>query len=914
MGDIDTHPEVLGRADELESLHTLIASARNGHGGAIALVGDPGIGKTTLLETVLHGAGSVRILAVTGFAVESELAYSGLQRLGRDLAPYIEQIMPAQRDALRIALGEAAGAPPERALVGLGVLAALARSGDELPTVCVVDDAHLLDRETVEVLGFVARRLAAEAVGLVLAARDDEETMRALAGVPRLELGGLAGHAAAALLRGTVEGELEPGVVAEVVERTGGNPLALAELGARWSAEELTAATHDAAPVPLGPRLEAHYTAVAAGLPADGRRWLMVAAAESTGDIAMVRAAAASLALPPDASTPAEHARLVEVRGAIRFRHPLVRSAMYGLASDAERREVHAALRDAARERGLAAVAAQHAAAAVAGPDEDVAAVLERVADATGARGGLTSRAHLLARAAELSPDPAAGARRLVAAAEAAIGAGAGLLARQLIGTVDPGVLDAETRGRLRMVEAFCTVYLADVSRMGEVVATFVAAADEFHGVAPAREQAALLEALNSALSTEEGARGWPLARLAARMREAADAVPGHRATALRAAAAFALDDYATAATALRECVSMLEALPDEEIADFAFFVVVPTVGLFDFEAAVALLLRVARVCRDRGALRVLDAVLWVLSAVELTRTHPKRAAAYIDESLELRRSLGYADEQTVNAALLVWQGLPAGAAGQLAHGMREAGFGGVARMAEAAIAIQEIAAGEYALAYDRLRPLTGAPYLQSSHHQLPELVEAAVRSGNTTAARETVDRLSAAAAAADGAWLRAMVLRGEALLADADRAEGLHQESLALLGAEGDVGDRARGQLLYGEWLRRSRRRNDARLALRAAHAGFVEVGATAFADRARRELAAIGDRSAGVPDAGPEQLLSAQELQVSRLAARGATNAEIGAALFISANTVDYHLRKVFRKLGVTSRRQLADRFGGA
>ncbi|WP_082097174.1 helix-turn-helix transcriptional regulator [Demequina silvatica] len=901
---------MLGREAELEALHALLTRARNADGAALVVHGDPGMGKTTLLEEALAEPRGLRVLRAAGYAAESTMPYAGLQRLSRPLAHLVDALPPAQRAALLTAAGVDQGPPPEPALVGLGMLSMLAAAGDEQPTVAVVDDAHRLDRESLAVLGFVARRLSAEAVALIFAARPEEETMRALAGVPALALAGLAeNHAAVLLAR---DGDIDPTVVADVVAATGGNPLALTDLGAQWTAEAITSAALGHVPLPVGDRLEAHYSQAAAALPPAARTWLLIAAAETTGDVAAIWGAATATGLAGDASTPAELAGLVEVRDAVRFRHPLVRSAVYAGAPDADRRAAHAALRAQAAAQGRPEIAAWHGAAASAGMDDALAGELEHVADAAGARGGLTSRAHLLARAAELSTDPGDQARRLVMAAQAAIGAGAGLLTRQLLARVDARALDPHTRGVMRMTEAACTAYLTDLSRMHAVVATYVGAADDFAGAAPGLEQGALLQAINSALSTEDGAAGWPLPALAARMRAAADA-PGPVAAALDAAASLALDDYETAAPRLRSVLTRLQEMPDGEVADFAFYAVVPAVGLCDFEAASALMRRIARACRARGDLRSVDGMLWVLSALELSRTNPRLAADYMAQSQELRRSLGYADEQTVNAALLVWQGVPAEAAEQLEQGMRAAGFGGVARMTAGARAIQEIAAGEYATAYARLAELVSRPYLQASHHHVPELVEAAARCGEDAAARGAGAWLARVADAAGGDWIRAMALRAEALLADDAHAEARHRASLALLTAEGYRGDRARGELLYGEWLRRARRRADARDQLRLALAGFTAVDAHAFAERARRELAALGAAvDAGEPrDHGP---LSAQEAHIARMAAGGATNADIGAALFISANTVDYHLRKVFRKLGVTSRRQLAERLPDA
>ncbi|WP_169746823.1 helix-turn-helix transcriptional regulator [Demequina gelatinilytica] len=911
MGDIDIQPEVLGRADELESLHTLIASARNGHGSAVLVHGEPGIGKTTLLEAATAAASTVRVSATPGFAIEAELAYSGLHRLVLPFGHHILELPTVQREAIEVAMGLAAGPPPERPLVGLALLSLLARAGDDAPLVCVLDDAHLLDRESLEALGFAARRLTAERVALVFGARDGTETQRALAGIPRLPLRGLSREDAHRLLSRQVSEALDHAAIADAVERTGGNPLALMDLGTSWHQNDVAAASPGRAPFALGPRLEAHYGGLLARLPSEARRWLLLAAAESTGDLAVIRASALAQGISDRAPSPAEEARLVEIRDHVRFRHPLVRSAVYSGATAAERRAAHAALRDEADARGLAELAAWHAAAAADGPDATVAALLERVADATGARGGLASRARLLARAASLTPEEQGRACRLVAAAEAAIGAGSGTLTRHLLAQVDESLLDTASRGRMRTVDALCSVFLSDAQRLPSVVATLVQAADDFHGIDPHREQATLIHALTFALSTEDRAEGWPLERLGARLRAGVDVAPGRHALALRAASAFALDDYASAVPVMREARRIFDDEPDAVLLNLASFVAIVTVGLCDFEDAAAVLARLADVARARGALRELDTILWVLSSLEVGRNNPRAARGHLDRCTELRRALGHEEEQAVNASLLIWEGLPPGAGDALISGMNASGYGGVARMAQGAQAIVEIGAGEYAAAYARLARLVAEPYLQSSIHHIPELVEAATRCGRVDEAERAAARLEELAVTTGSPWARGMAARAAALLARDDEAERHHLASIALLDIPGHTGDHARGRLLYGEWLRRMRRRAEARVQLERAAAVLEDLGAGIFAERARREMTAAGgdDTVQGVrnPD---EPVLSFQELQVSRMAARGATNVEIGAALFISRNTVDYHLRKVFRKLGVTSRRQLAER----
>lgn len=898
---------VYGRDAERGAIHTLIANARNRVGGAVLIEGDPGVGKTTLIEDVLRGSASVRVLRISGFEVEAEFPYAALQRLGGPLAEYAAGIPDLQRAALRVAVGLGEGNPPHRALVGLGVLSLLSQASDDRPTVCVVDDAQYLDSESIEILGFVARRLSAERLALIFSSREDAGVARALAGVPRLQLSGLDVESAAALLQHSVDGDLDPMIVARFVEFTGGNPLALRELGAQWSAEQLTAVAIAHEPVPIGRKLEDHYRARVESLPPETQLWLLVAAAESTGDASVVRQTATAVGVGDTASSAAESSGLVDVRDAVRFRHPLVRSAVYGRASDADRRRVHRALKDETGSRGWPEIAAWHAAAATTGPNEEVAAQLAAVADLAGARGGLESRAQLLARSAELATEDRLRSQRLLGAAEAAIGSGAGLLAQQLLARVDTPQLDKVGRGRVLLVRAMCALYLSDPVELRHGVAMLLAAADEFRGTLPTLEQRALLLAITFIQTTEDCTVGVDLSQLGERLREGAAALESPYAIALRATSSFILDDYQVAVPRLREAVRMLEALDDRALLEFSFYCVSPGIGLWDADAASRLLQRTVRIGRETGALREVDAALWVLSAVELGRMNPQLAGDYLAQADELRKALGYGDQQMVNVGYLAWKGTPRTTLDQIARGMRDSGFGGVARMALSAIAANEIADGDYQAAFERLTDLADRPFLQAGFPQLADLVEAAVRSGNVGTARTATEQICRYAAASGTPWVVGLARRCEAMLADDEKAEAHFTASVTSLDTAGHRGDCARTRLLYGEWLRRMRRRSDARAQLQAAWDAFAEAGAEAFAQRARRELKATGaEPMESAPLLGT---LTAQEVEVTRLAARGATNAEIGAALFISTNTVDYHLRKVFRKLDVTSRRQLAE-----
>ena len=346
------NPSVIGREPELERLSSLAADARNGHGASLLIRGEPGIGKTTLLGEISRAAQGTTVLRADGYEVESEMPYATLQRIGRPLVAYLDALLPTHSTALRIASGIEEGPPPDRYLVGMGMLSLLAAAGDDAPLACLVDDAHLVDTESLEVLAFVARRLEAERVLLVLATRPDARTDRVAAGVPVLDLGGLDPLSSVTLLNGTAPTPLDPLLATRIAEQADGNPLALVELARALSSSRLTASWVAEEPVPVGSRLEAHYLQQITSLPEDSRRWLLLAAAESTGDLELIDAAAARLGLAADASAPVESAGLASIRDSVAFRHALVRSVVYNAVPDSDRRRAHAALRDEAGARG----------------------------------------------------------------------------------------------------------------------------------------------------------------------------------------------------------------------------------------------------------------------------------------------------------------------------------------------------------------------------------------------------------------------------------------------------------------------------------------------------------------------------------------------------------------------------------
>jgi DNA-binding CsgD family transcriptional regulator len=901
---------LLGRHDEQERVRALLGHARNGRGGALLVTGEPGIGKTALLDASTSEPTGMRLLRVDGFEAESMIPFAGVQRLAIPLRGYLSELPESHRHAIRVAAGVAQGEPPDRFLVGLGVLGLLGAAGEVEPVLCVVDDAHLLDPESLDVLGLVARRLEAESVALVLAARDTSHVAAQLAGVPGLALVGLESESALRLLSASLPDPIDPAAAAQVIAATGGNPLALADLAKELSARRLTEVSLSDEPLPIGHHLEALYLRRIRHLTADLQTWLLIAAADATGNLDLVRTAGQHRGLPHDPVEEAEAEGLVELGPPIRFRHPLVRSAAYNAVQGSERRRAHRALSEAAEQLGLVEVAAWHAAKATLGTDADVADRLEQVADAAGRRGGLASRARVLAEASTLSPPGRVKYARLVAAAEAALASGAAQLAKSYLDDVDEDALDAVSRGRLIWTRASISLFTADPALM-EAGATMLSAAECLHGNDAALEQEALIKAFEYTLPAERLAKGLTLPELGARMRKGAELREGTASTILRGLSAHVLLPYDQAVPVMRTAVDAILGLDAGGLLRYGATSVALTTALWDAQARRECLERTAAAARDAGALQLLDTTLWTMSLAELSGGTPRHAHEYIDQVRELRRAIGYDAEHVINVALLAWAEAPRAQVEMIAEGAGSMGFDGVRAAGRAALAVRDLAEGDYEQAYHRLKPLVDDPFLQVTPLELPDFVEAACRSDRADEATAHVHELEAMASVNGSPWTAGVAHRSRALVEE--DAEPHHRAAVDAL-ASGDLPiELARAHLLYGEWLRRSRRRRDARDQLHAALELFEHGQAPAFAHRTRAELSAIGGQPApaGVRDALD---LTAQQLTVARLAAAGRTNSEIGATMFLSPNTVDYHLRNVFHKLGISSRRQLSERLDRA
>ncbi|WP_410612288.1 AAA family ATPase [Amycolatopsis sp. lyj-109] len=905
-------PELVGRGEEVAALEGALAAARAGRSRVLVLRGEAGIGKTALLEHVATRATGFHVARTAGVESERELPYAGLHRLCVPFFGRLEHLPAPQRAALGTAFGLTVGEPPDRFLVGLAVLTLFAGVAEDRPLVCLVDDAQWLDRVSAQTLAFVARRLLAEPIALVVAVREPAEELD-LAGLPELAVRGLGEAAAGALLDSVLKGPLDVRVRDRIIAETHGNPLALVELPRFWTAAEQADGLFRPGGDALADRLERLFLQQVVPLPPDTRLLLLTAAAEPLGDATLLWRAAGELGLGADPAAAAEATGLVEFGPRVRFRHPLVRSAVYRSASAPERHEVHrvlAAVTDPARDPDRRA---WHRAQATVTPDEEVAVELECSAGRAQARGGLVAAAALLEQAATLTPDPAVRARRELSAARAKRGAGALEAALDLLGAAEAGppdpVRDAEA-GRLRGQIAF------DQRRGRDAVELLLRAAGSLDGD-EARET--YLEALGAAVWAEYG-----VVEAARRTRAApaAQVPPGAVDLVLDALATRLTDGYAAAAPRMTAAVDVVRALDTgSEDSGRVLWLLGNRAGgtlateMLDYAAGRELAERQVRLARDTGALVQLQFALNFLANHELLAGDLTAAQALVEEDRLLAEATGGRPVGYSAILLAALRGRDADAAAEIAAAgaaAAERGQGRVVRFADYALAVLGNGLGRHEAARDAARRVVERDTVGDHALATAELAEAASRTGDGDLVTAALDRMSERARATPTAWTRALEARLRAL-AGITPGE-CYAESIALLAESPLRVELARAHLLFGEWLRREGRRVDAREHLRTAHEMTSRMGLEAFADRARRELLATGE-TARKRTAGTTEGLTPQEFQIARLAREGLSNPEIGTRLFLSPRTVEWHLRKVFGKLAISSRRQLREAvFDGA
>jgi DNA-binding CsgD family transcriptional regulator len=915
MATTDPAP-LLGRRSECAALDRLVATVRAGPSRALVLRGEAGVGKSALLEYLVRRASGCGIARAAGVESEMELAFAGLHQLCAPFIDRLERLPGPQRDALGAAFGLQAGDAPDRFVVGLAVLTLLSDAAEERPLVCVVDDAQWLDGASAQALAFVARRLGAESVGLVFAVREPAGE-RHLEGLEELVVGGLDDRDAQALLEAVVAGPLDERVRDRIVSETRGNPLALLELPrGRTPAELAGGFGMNGGSESLSPpaRIEERFQERLAELPPATRLLLLVAAAEPVGDPLLVWNAAAALGIEAGASAAAADAGLIELAARVRFRHPLVRSAVYGAAAPEDRRRVHEALADATDADVDPDRRAWHRAQATAGLDEDVAAELEQLAGRARARGGLAAGAAFHERAAELTPDPARRARRALAAAQGKHQAGAPDAALRLLAIAQAGPLDELEQARAQLLHAQITFA---ATRGRDAPPLLLEAAKRLEPLDATLAHATYLEAFAAALSADRLARGGDAREVAAAVL-AADWTHGVRESPracgllMDGLALLTRDGYTAGAPGLKEALRAFRRaqLSEEEALRWLWLACHIARALGDDEAWDELTARQVELARRTGALGVLPVALDDRIHVELFCGRIGVATSLAAEAAAVVEATGSQLSLRGHIALANWRGQDADALALIEAQRQDVlrrGEGLWLAHTDWGSAVRYNGLGRYDDALAAAERAAEDPRgLGTPTWVLADLIEAAVHSGKPERAAVPLARLTEIAEANDTDWSLGFLARSRALLSEEPAAEPLYREALERLGRTRIRVALARTMLVYGEWLRRENRRVDAREQLRAAHELLTDIGMEVFAERARRELLATGET---VRKRTVETLdeLTPQEAQIGRMAADGYTNPEIAAQLFLSPRTVEWHLRKVFGKLGIRSRRQL-------
>ena len=901
---------LLGRGSESDRLSEVVAAAKAGRSQVLVLRGEAGIGKTALLGVLLERAVGCRVARAVGVESEMELPFAGLHQLCSPHVARLDKLPAPQQDALGTAFGLRPGSAPDRFLVGLAMLNLLSEVADDRPLICVVDDAQWLDQASAQTLEFVARRLAAEPVAMVFAVRESDDEPR-FPGFPELWVRGLSTRDAAALLQRGVTGALDPRVRDRIVAETHGNPLALLELPRGLSPAELAfGGDTGAVTTPLLHRLEQAFVRQVQPLPRSARQLLLTAAAEPVGDVPLLWRAAGRLGIGSDAAAAAEASGLTELGDRVRFRHPLVRSAVYHAAARAERREVHGALADVTDPDVDPDRRAWHRACATMGPDEAIAAELVHSAGRAISHGGLAAAAAFLERAATLTPDPARRAQRSLDAAQAKLTAGAFDDAAGLLAMAQVGPLGEAERARVEQLQAEMSFA---ANRGNQALPRLLAAARRLEPLDLQLARDTYLDALSAALFAGRLAAGPGARQVAEAVRQAPPPdAPRKGDTLLEGLAVRFTDGYAAAAPLSRRAVLAFagEELTMDEALRSAWLSVATAASLWDDDCWDVLTRRHLDLAREAGALSALPLALNTRTVVHLFTGDLAAATSLVQETRSVTEVTGSNLPPYGEVGLLAVRGHAEQAEPLIRNcleDVRARGEGVGVNMALWARAVLCNGLGRYREALNAAREAAEDPLeLGIPQWALGELVEAAVRSGETRAAEAGLEQLSTMARASGTDWALGVEASRRALLCDGAAAEQLYLEGIERLRRTRVRVELARTQLLYGEWLRREGRRVDARAQLRTAHEALTAMGVDAFAERARHELLATGEtvRKRTVDTAGD---LTPQEAHIARLAAQGLTNPEIGAELYVSARTVEWHLRKIFTKLGVSTRREL-------
>jgi DNA-binding CsgD family transcriptional regulator len=901
---------LLDRQAERAAIDRVLDAVRSGFSGTLVLRGGPGVGKTTLLRYAVAAAPDLRVSSIAGVESEISMEFGGLHQLLLPFLPLLEDLPPPQQSALRVAFGQEAGPPPERFLVGLATLTLLSRAAEDQPLLCTIDDAHWLDLESLQVLGFVIRRLYADRVALI-AASNELVPRPAAEGLPTVTVDGLPDVAARELLSLVSGGALNAQAVDRILTDTRNNPLALVELGTTYTDEEISGRAALPEPLPLGQRLQKHFLRLVRGLPPDAQTFALLAAADPAGERGLLWRAAARAGIDPEAAAvETAWAGVLEFPGnSVQFRYPLLRSAVYHGANAADRRRAHRVLGEA----GDSGLRSWHLAAAAVFPDEELAAELQRTADRAGARGGYAARAALLRRSADLTPDDGRRAEREVALAEATLMAGDPVGAQTVLDAAAPRLTTTMARGQAQWLAGAIRFAQGDAAAAARILAS---AAQAFaHDGRLARDT--MLAALEAAIWS-----GPVLTREVARLARAFPPVSGASASVsdllLEGYSARFTLGYQASVQPLRAAVTALLADDLDPAVGLRWFALGTAAAgsLWDDEATFELSDRWANAARAAGAFTTLPVALAFHAVSDAMAGHFREADRRWATMLEvLTVSNGPAVlgvNSRSNGVVLAYRGNLTEARTTGLAQVRESddrGQGGPADIGRYIAAMADLFGGDYRAAMSDALTVVEDDPAYTAEVTLPELVEAAVRAGDHEVAATACKTLSERALAAGAPWGLGLHARSAALLAEGADAEGCYLESISQLKRCRMAVDLARAHLLYGQWLRRAKRRRDARHELYTAHDMFAAMGAERFAAQAAAELRATGENArARTPETTAG--LTPQESRIADLVTAGASNSEVAAQLFISPSTVDYHLRKVFRKLNVTSRTQLAGR----
>jgi len=902
--------ELINRRAERSQLDGVLRDLRSGQSRVLVIHGDPGIGKSALMDYLASEASDCRLIRAAGVESEMELAYAALQQLCVPMLDRLGRLPPPQRAALETAFGLSPGPPPDRFLIGLAVLGLFADVADQ-PLLCLIDDLQWLDRGSAQTLSFVARRLGAEAAGMVFATRVPHPDLATLS---EMAVGGLREPDARAFLDSALAVPLDDQVRDRIIAETGGNPLALLELTRGSSAHEFAGGFGLPGTAQLSAAVEASFMRDVQALPETTRRLLLLAAAEPLGDTALLWRAAARFGIGADATAPAVEAGLAFFGARVRFRHPLVRSAVYRSASVRDRHAVHQALAAATDPQIDPDRRAWHRAQATDGPDEDVAAELEHSAARAQARGGLAAAAAFLERATVFTLDQGRRAERALAAASANVDAGAFDAALDLLKAAESSPLSDFQQARADLLRA----QLAFVTGRGsEAPPLLVKAAERLESINVALARTTYVHALQAAIFAGRLAVGGGIVDVArAAKMSPRPSNPTLSDLLLDGFAANFADGYAAGLPVLRRAVSMARGEVTGEEQRFLWLAGIAALHVWDDDSWDAISSRHVELGRSAGALAELPLAL-SSRAIMLTFAGDLTAAGALHQELKtVTEATGdsLATDPAMSLAAVRGNRDQASALIEATHqGVMRRGEGMWLSVAEWAEAILDNGVGDHQAALTPALRTAQQPDLALSAWSALELIEAAARSGASAIAADAVAELCEMTSASGTDWALGVEARSRALLSEGADAEPLYRDAIERLGRTRMRVELARTHLLFGEWLRRQRRRTEARTHLHIAQDLFDAMGMKAFADRARRERRATGEsarhRAAG--PTGPQ--LTSQEEQIARLAAEGLTNPDIGARLFISAKTVQYHLSKVFTKLGIRSRSQLEQTFAG-